>query len=70
MKQRLSSGVAALVAINAGRASVAVTDDLVVTLSAATWSRPRWRRWAGRAAADAPTWRKAAAPMARKQAMR
>ncbi|HMI41930.1 MAG TPA: alanine--tRNA ligase, partial [Sphingomicrobium sp.] len=36
MKQRLGSGVAALVAINEGRASVAVgvTDDLVGTLSA------------------------------------
>jgi alanyl-tRNA synthetase len=36
MKQRLGSGVAALIAINEGRASVAVgvTDDLVATVSA------------------------------------
>ena len=36
MKQRLGSGIAALIATNDGRASVAVgvTDDLVATVSA------------------------------------
>ena len=67
MKQRLGSGVAALVAVNEGRASVAVgvTDDLAGASSArSTWSRPRSRRSAGRAAAAVPTWPRAADPTA------
>ena len=67
MKQRLGIGIAALVAVNEGRASVAVgvTDDLAGSVSArSTSSRPRSRRSAGRAAAAVPTWRRAAAPTA------
>ena len=66
MKQRLGSGVAALVAVNDGRASVAVgvTDDLAGKSARSTWSRRRSRRSAGRAAAAVPTWRRAAGPTA------
>ena len=62
MKQRLGSGIAALVAVNEGRASVAVgvTDDLAGQVRRSSWSRPRSRRWAGRAAAAVPTWPRAA----------
>ena len=68
MKQRLGCGIAALVAVNDGRASVAVgvTDDLAGQVSRSSWSRRRSRRWAGRAAAAVPTWPRAAARTARR----
>ena len=68
MKQRVGSGVAALVAVNEGRASVAVgvTDDLAGQLSAVDLVKAAVARSAGRAAAAGPTWRRAAAPTATK----
>jgi hypothetical protein len=61
-KQRLGSGVAVIVAVNDGRASIAaaVTDDLTGRSARSTWFAPASRRWAARAAAAAPTWRRAA----------
>ena len=68
MKQRLGSGVAMIVAVNDGRASVAVgvTADLVATRSAVDLLGSRSLRSAARAAAGGPTWRRAAAPTARR----
>ena len=59
-KARLGSGVAVIVAVNEGKASIAaaVTDDRSI------WCVPVWPRWAAKAAADGPTWHKAAGPMA------
>ena len=72
LKQRVGSGVAALIAVNDGRASVAVgvTDDLAARSALSTSSKRRWRRSAGRAAAAVPTWRRAAGPMATRRRKR
>ena len=61
---RVGSGVVALVAVNDGRATVAVgvTDDLVGQSTPSIWSARRSRRSAGRAAAAGPTWPRAAGP--------
>jgi alanyl-tRNA synthetase len=61
-KQRMGSGVAAIVAVNDGKASIAaaVTDDLTGRSARSIWCAQASRRWAARAAAAGPTWRKAA----------
>ena len=61
-KKRVGSGVVALVAVNDGRASVAVgvTDDLTPAATPSTSSARRSRRSAARAAAAGPTWPRAA----------
>jgi alanyl-tRNA synthetase len=65
-KQRLGSGVAVIVAVNEGRASIAaaVTEDLAGKVSAVDLVRAASRRWAARAAVAVPTWPRAAARMA------
>ena len=63
-KKKLGSGVVALIGIEDGKASavVGVTDDLSKSLSAVDLVKAGVRRWAARAAAAGPTWRRAAAP--------
>ena len=63
-KARVGSGVVVLVAVNDGRATVAVgvTDDLSATPQRGRSGPRRSRRSAGRAAAAVPTWPRAAAP--------
>jgi alanyl-tRNA synthetase len=63
-KQRVGSGVVAMIAVNDGRASIAtgVTDDLTSRSAPSISSAPPSRPWAGRGAAAVPTWRKGGGP--------
>jgi alanyl-tRNA synthetase len=65
-KQQLGSGVAAICAVNDGKAAfaVAVTDDVSAR---SIWCARGSRRSAARAAAVVPTWPRAAAQMATRQ---
>ena len=64
-KKKLGSGVVALIGIEDGKASavVGVTDDSPAASARSIWCKPASRRWAARAAAAGPTWRRAAARM-------
>ena len=64
-KKKLGSGVVALIGVEDGKASavVGVTDDLAKSLERGRAGEgAASRRWAARAAAAGPTWRRAAAP--------
>jgi hypothetical protein len=65
-KNRLGSGVAAIVAVNDGRATVAagVTDDLIGKVSAVDLVRAAVAAVGGQGGGGGPTWRRAAVPTA------
>ena len=71
-KKRVGSGVVAMVAVNDGRATVAVgvTDDLTGPRNAVDLVRKAVEAVGGRAAAAAPTWRRAADPKAARRPRR
>ena len=69
MKKRLGSGIGALIAVNDGRASVAVgvTDDLAGQVSAVDLVKVAVAALGGQGGAGVPTWPRAADPTARRR---